>query len=65
MKTIDGFIEELKRISPEKRKLPLVMFLPNGLEVEPKVKILFDEGSFRLRHPMLGSRPEKMVITGE
>lgn len=41
MTTIDDFIKELKSISKEKRKLPLVITTPNGLMVDPKIKMKF------------------------
>lgn len=44
MKTINDFIEELKSISSEKRKLPLIIYAPNGLEVYPKIKSVLKEG---------------------
>ena len=60
MKTIDGFIKELQRISPEKRKLPLVITCPNGLQVEPEIKMQTDSG-----FPTFvdNSKVIKMVIT--
>ena len=57
--TINNFIEELKRISPEKRELPLRIQCPNGLEVAPKIKMKFENyGS-----PLLGDKLEAMMIT--
>lgn len=57
-KTIDDFIKELKRISPDKRKLPLVIDCPNGMQVYPEIKM-------RWNNPMemLKNKPDKMVIT--
>ena len=40
MKTIDDFIKELQRISPDKRQLPLVIVCPNGNITSPCVKML-------------------------
>lgn len=57
--TIDKFIVELQRISEDKRKLPLIIQCPNGIEVEPKIKMKFENyGS-----PILGAELEAMVIT--
>jgi len=56
-KTIDDFIKDLKRISKDKRKLPLVVDCPNGLEVYPSIKMRFRDGNF------LSGELEKMVIT--
>jgi len=39
MKTTDDFIKELQCISEDKRKLPLIIVSPNGLEVSPKIKM--------------------------
>ena len=57
-KTIDSFIKELKRISADKRKLPLVIDCPNGLQVYPKIKM-------RWNNPveMMKKQPDKIVIT--
>ena len=56
--TIDKFIKELQNISEDKRKLPLVMFAPNGLQFEPSIKMLFDGSG----NPLV-DKLEKMVIT--
>jgi hypothetical protein len=57
--TIDKFIEKLQAISEDKRKLPLIIQCPNGLEVEPKIKMKFENyGS-----PILGDKLEAMIIT--
>lgn len=58
MNDINQLIKRLKAISPEKRKLPLVIHCPNGLEVFPSIKMAWNE-----RFPPLGSGPDKMVIT--
>ncbi len=55
--TINDFIKELQSISPDKRKLPLVVDCPNGLEVYPSIKMRFKDGNF------MGGNVEKMVIT--
>tara|TARA_R110000751_G_scaffold244574_1_gene344638 strand:+ start:1361 stop:1549 length:189 start_codon:yes stop_codon:yes gene_type:complete len=57
--TIDKFIKELQSISEDKRKLPLVIQCPNGLEVEPSVKMLFKDNI----PPFAGGEIEKMVVT--
>ena len=57
--TIDKFIKQLQGISKDKRKLPLIIQAPNGLEVEPKVKMKFENyGS-----PLAGDKLEAMIIT--
>lgn len=57
-KTIDDLIEELQRISADKRKLPLVIDCPNGLEVYPKIKMRWNDPM-----EMMSKNPDKMVIT--
>ena len=57
MKDINQFIKELQTISEEKRKLPLVIACPNGLLVEPNIKMCFDENI------MFVDPPDKMIIT--
>jgi hypothetical protein len=57
-KTIDDLIKELQSISEEKRKLPLVIDCPNGLEVYPSVKLRWDDPL-----SMFEKGPDKMVIT--
>ena len=59
MKTIDSFIEELNNISKDLRKLPLVITCPNDLQVEPEIKLQYEEHQSLLT----GDKPEKMVIT--
>lgn len=57
--TINKFIKELQKINKDKRELPLIIICPNGLEVEPKIKMKFENyGS-----PILGDKLEAMVIT--
>lgn len=57
--TINEFIKELQSISEDKRELPLIIQCPNGLEVEPKIKMKFENyGS-----PLMGDKLEAMVIT--
>jgi hypothetical protein len=58
MSTIDDLIRELQSISEDKRKLPLVIDCPNGLEVSPKIKMRWDDPM-----EMLSKQPDKMVIT--
>jgi hypothetical protein len=58
MTTINDFIKQLQRISEDKRKLPLVIDCPNGLEVDPKIKMRWDNPM-----EMLRTAPDKMVIT--
>jgi hypothetical protein len=56
--TINDFIKELQRISEDKRNLPLVIDCPNGLEVNPVIKMRWDNPM-----EMLEKQPDKMVIT--
>lgn len=57
--TINEFIKELEKISPDKREIPLIIISPNGTEVAPSIKMKFkDFGS-----PILGDKLEAMVIT--
>jgi len=56
MITINKFIERLQQISEDKRELPLVVICPNGLEVDPNIKMMFGRSIF-------GDKVEKMVIT--
>lgn len=58
MKTINDFIRELQMISPDKRDLPLVIDCPNGLEVEPSIKMRWSDPL-----KMFSEGPDKMVIT--
>ena len=58
--TIDKFIKQLQAISEDKRKLPLVIDCPNGLQVAPQIKMRWDE-----LLEMLEKKPDKMVITWE
>lgn len=59
MKTINDFIKELESISEDKKKLPLIIQCPNGLEVEPQIKMKFENYG----NPLLGDKLEAMVIT--
>lgn len=56
--TIDTFIKELQSISEDKRKLPLVIDCPNGLQVSPSIKMRWDDSM-----ELLNKKPDKMVIT--
>jgi len=58
-KTIDDFIKDLQSISPDKRKLPLVIDCPNGLEVYPSIKMRWKDGIMFAKDAKL----ESMVIT--
>ena len=56
---INDFIEDLSKISEDKRKLPVKIICPNGLEVKPSIKMKFENfGS-----PLLGDKLESMMIT--
>jgi len=57
--SIDDFIKKLQAISPEKRKLPLVILCPNGLEVFPNIKMQFKDNIVFDKD----AKVEKMVIT--
>lgn len=57
-KTINDLIKELQRISEDKRKLPLVIYCPNGLAIYPKIKMQWNDPT-----EMLKKGPDKMVIT--
>ena len=62
--TINTFIKDLKRISPDKRKLPLVINTKNGLQEYPTIKMQFkSKTGYELASPFLGDPLEKMVIT--
>ena len=58
MKTINDFIKELQKISSDKRKLPLVIECPNGLQVYPSIKMIFKEGTMLTKE----AKVEKMII---
>jgi hypothetical protein len=58
-KSINDFIKELKAISPEKRKLPLVINCPNGMQVYPQIKMQFTDDIMFTKDSKVG----KMVIT--
>jgi hypothetical protein len=58
-KSLNDFILKALQISEDKRKLPLKIQCPNGLEVYPSIKMKFENfGS-----PMLGDKLESMHIT--
>lgn len=58
-KTLNDFILDALQISEDKRKLPLKMQCPNGLEVYPSIKMKFENyGS-----SILGDKLEAMHIT--
>lgn len=58
-KTLNDFIVEALCISPDKRKLPVIIHAPNGLETDPTIKMKFtDYGS-----PLTGAELEAMIIT--
>lgn len=58
-KSLNDFILEALLISEDKRKLPLKIQCPNGLEVYPSIKKKFENyGS-----PLLGDKLEAMHIT--
>ena len=58
-KSINDFIKDLQRISEDKRKLPLVIYCPNGLDVYPSIKMKFKDNIILAKE----SKVEKMVIT--
>lgn len=56
---VNDFIRKLQAIEPEKRKLPIKTIAPNGLRLDPKIKMEFDgSGS-----PLNGDKLISMVIT--
>lgn len=58
-KSLNDFILEALQISEDKRKLPLKIQCPNGLEVYPSIKMKFENfGS-----PLMGDKLEAMHIT--
>ena len=58
-KNLNDFILEALQISEDKRKMPLLIQCPNGLEVYPSIKMKFENfGS-----PILGDKLESMHIT--
>jgi hypothetical protein len=58
-KNLNDFILEALQISENKRKMPLLIQCPNGLEVYPSIKMKFANfGS-----PILGDKLESMHIT--
>jgi hypothetical protein len=59
METVNDFIKLLQSISEEKRKLPLHIECPNGMDVYPNIKIQFKNGT-RLTKD---AEVEKLVIT--
>ena len=56
---IDEFIKELQQVSEEKRKLPLTIACPNGLMVEPKIKMKFKDGTMLTNK----AEVEEMVVS--
>lgn len=57
--TINDFIKKLQQISEDKRKLPLVIDCPNGMEVFPSIKMRFKDDIMFTPD----AKVEKMVIT--
>lgn len=58
-RNLNDFILEALSVSEDKRKLPFIIQCPNGLEVEPKLKMKFHNyGS-----PFCGDDIESMVVT--
>jgi len=58
-KSLNDFILEALRISEDKRKLPLKIQCPNGLEVYPKLKMKFKN----FGNPLLEDELESLHIT--
>jgi 23S rRNA pseudoU1915 N3-methylase RlmH len=46
IKSVNDFIKELQLISENKRKLPILITCPNGMQVYPNIKIQIKEGTF-------------------
>lgn len=58
-KNLNDFILEAIQVSEDKRKLPLKIQSPNGLEFYPSIKMKFENfGS-----PLLGDELEALMIT--
>lgn len=58
-KTLNDFILDALQISEDKRKIPLKIQCPNGLEVYPSIKMKFENyGS-----PLFGDKLEAIMIT--
>lgn len=58
-RSLNDFILDALQISEDKRKIPLKIQCPNGLEVYPSIKMKFENyGS-----PLLGDKLEAMHIT--
>lgn len=58
--TINDFIKELQSIPEERRKLPLVIDCPNGMETYPSIKMRFQQQDLL---PSEENKVEKMVVT--
>jgi hypothetical protein len=58
-KNLNDFILEALQISEDKRKMPLLIQCPNGLEVYPSIKMKFAN----FGTPILGDKLESMHIT--
>lgn len=58
-KNLNDFILDALRISEDKRKLPLKIQCPNGLEVYPKLKMKFKN----FGNPLLEDELESLHIT--
>jgi hypothetical protein len=56
--TLNDFINNMQKLHPELKALPVVIIAPNGLELTPKIKQMFKQNENRL----CGDKPEKMVI---
>ena len=60
-KNLNDFILKALSISENKRQIPFIIQCPNGLEVEPSIKMKFENyGS-----PLLGDEIEAMIVTWE
>lgn len=58
-KNLNDFILKALSISEDKRQLPFLIQCPNGLEVNPSIKMKFENyGS-----PLLGDEIEAMIVT--
>ncbi len=58
--TIKEFIEDLQRISEDKKELPLVIQCPNGNTVPPRIKVVYEYST-----DIFLNTPKEMVITWE
>ena len=59
--TVNSFIKRLQSLSDDKRKLPITTICPNGLRVEPQIKIHWKDNSMFTKD----AEAEEIVISWE